>query len=57
MIDAVIVQVPELTNATRPLDELIVQTSVVELEYDLVPYVLSGLAVDVIVGFVPTSNA
>jgi hypothetical protein len=57
VIDAVIVQVPELTNATRPLDELIVQTSVVELEYDLVPYVLSGLAVDVIVGFVPTSNA
>lgn len=47
-IDAVIVQVPALTNVTSPLDELIVQTDVVELEYDLDPP--PAEAVEVIVG-------
>ncbi|NBO55094.1 MAG: hypothetical protein EBU84_11000 [Actinobacteria bacterium] len=54
-IDAVIVQVPASTNATSPLDELIVQIEVSELEYDFVPTPLD--AVEVMVGFVPTLNA
>ena len=55
VIDAVIVHVPASTNATSPDDELIVHTEVVELEYDFVP--TPAEAVDVIVGFVATSNA
>lgn len=55
-IDAVIVHVPEVTKATRPLVELTVQTDVVRLENVVVP-VLSGDAVAVAVGFVPTLNA
>jgi hypothetical protein len=42
------VQVPAETNATRPLEELMVQTLSVELEYDFVPVPAEG--VDVIVG-------
>ena len=48
--------VPASTKATKPVDELIVQTEVVELEYDLVPLPSPALAVEVIVGFVPTLN-
>jgi len=51
------VHVPASTKATKPVDELIVQTEVVELEYDLVPLPSPALAVEVIVGFVPTLNA
>ena len=47
-IDAVIVHVPALTNVTKPDDELIVHTDVVELEYDFDPPPTD--AVDVIVG-------
>jgi len=36
-IDAVIVQVPAVTNATSPDEELTVQTDVVKLEYVFVP--------------------
>lgn len=50
-------QVPASTNETRPVEALIVQTEVVELEYDFVPLPSAALAVDVIVGFVATSNA
>ncbi len=49
--------VPASTKATKPVDELIVQTGVVELEYDLVPLPSPALAVEVIVGFVPALNA
>lgn len=56
-IDAAIVHVPASTNATRPDDELIVHTEVVELEYDLVPSPTPADGVDVIVGFVATLNA
>lgn len=51
------VHVPASTNATRPDDELIVQIDVVELEYDFVPLPSPADAVEVIVGFVPASNA
>lgn len=54
---AAIVQVPASTKATSPVLELIVHTEVVELEYDLVPLPSPALAVEVIVGLVPTSNA
>ena len=57
MIEATIVHVPEVTNATSPVDELIVHTDVVELEYDFVPLPSAALAVEVIVGLVPTSKA
>lgn len=55
-IDAVIVQVPAVTNATNPEDELTVQTDVVKLEYVFVP-VSSGEAVAVADGFEATLNA
>lgn len=45
---ALIVQVPASTNVTTPVDALIVQTDVVELEYVLVP--APADAVEVIVG-------
>lgn len=48
VIVAVIVHVPASINVTTPVDELIVQTEVVELEYDFVPEPTDG--VDVIVG-------
>ena len=48
VIDAVIVHVPVVTNATKPDDELIMHTDVSELEYDFVPD--PAEAVDVIVG-------
>jgi len=51
------VQVPASTNETRPLDELIVQTDVVELEYDLVPLPSPADAVEVMVGFVAALKA
>ena len=56
-IDALIRHVPISTNVTRPDEELIVHTDVVELEYDLVPLSSPTDAVEVIVGFVPTLNA
>lgn len=56
VIDAEMVHVPESTNATRPVLELMVHTDVVELEYDFVPLPSPALAVEVIVGFVPTVN-
>lgn len=57
VISASIVQIPESTNETRPVLELIVHTEVVELEYDLVPLPTPALSVEVIVGLVPTVNA
>ena len=57
VIAAAIVQVPASTKATKPVDELIVQTDVVELEYDFVPLPSPALAVDVMVGFVPALKA
>ena len=48
VIVAVIVHVPASINVTTPVDELIVQAEVVELEYDFVPEPTDG--VDVIVG-------
>ena len=51
------VQVPASTKATSPLVELMVHTEVVELEYDFVPLPSPALAVEVMVGLVPTSNA
>jgi hypothetical protein len=57
VIEAAIVHVPALANAPRPVLELIVHTEVVELEYDLAPVPSPALAVDVIVGFVPTVKA
>ena len=48
VIEAVIVQVPASTKVTTPLEELIVQIDVVELEYDFVP--APADAVDVMVG-------
>ena len=57
VMDAEIVQVPASTNATSPDDELIVQTDVVELEYDFVPLPSAAEAVEVIVGLVAASNA
>ena len=45
-----IVQVPVSTKLTTPLDELIVQIPVVELEYDLVPELFPTDAVADIVG-------
>lgn len=57
VMEAVIVQVPASTKATSPLEELIVQTEVVELEYDLVPLPSAADAVEVIVGLVATLNA
>ena len=56
VIAAVIVQVPALTNVIRPDVASMVQTEVVELEYDLVPASLT-VTVDVSVGLVATSNA
>ena len=50
-------QVPASTKATSPDEESTVQTEVSELEYDLVPVPSAALAVDAMVGFVPTSNA
>ena len=47
-IDAVIVQVPAVTKVTTPVDVPIVQTEVVELEYDFEPPPAD--AVEVIVG-------
>jgi hypothetical protein len=56
VIAAAMVHVPASTNATRPVLELMVHTEVVELEYDFVPLPSPALAVEVIVGFVPTVN-
>ena len=56
-IVALIRHVPTSTKVTKPDEELIVHTDVVELEYDLVPLSSPTDAVDVIVGFVPTLNA
>jgi hypothetical protein len=56
VIVAEILQVPSSTNATRPDEELIVHTEVVELEYDLVPIPTPSLGVAVIVGLLMTSN-
>lgn len=56
-IDAEIVHVPADTNETNPLEELMVQTDEVELEYDLVPLPTPSDTVDVMVGFVTTLNA
>ena len=50
VMDAPIVQVPVSTKVTAPLDELIVQISVVELENDFVPEPSAADAVAVIVG-------
>jgi hypothetical protein len=51
VIKAAIVHVPAATNVTTPVDELTVQTPVVELEYDFVPLPSVELFVDdVIVG-------
>lgn len=47
-IDAVIVQVPAVTKVTTPVDVPIVQTEVIELEYDFEPPPAD--AVEVIVG-------
>lgn len=55
VIEAEISQVPVLTNATSPDDELTVHTEVFVLEYDFVP--LPADAVDVIVGLVPALKA
>ena len=55
-IDAVIVQVPAVTNATSPDEVLTVQTDVVKLEYVFVP-LSSGEAVAVADGFEATLNA
>jgi hypothetical protein len=50
-IVAAIVQVPAAMNVTTPVDALMVQTEVVELEYDFVPLASVELFVDdVIVG-------
>lgn len=57
VISAAIVQVPASTKATKPVDELIVHTDVVELEYDFVPLPSPVLAVEVIVGLVPALKA
>ena len=57
VMDAEIVQVPASTNETRPEEASIVQTDVVELEYDFVPLPTPADGVEVIVGFVPASNA
>lgn len=57
VMDAEIVHVPASTNVTSPEEESIVQIDVVELEYDFVPLPTPAEGVDVIVGFVPASNA
>ena len=57
VIDAEIVQVPVSTNATSPVEELMVHTEVSELEYDFVPFPSAADAVEVIVGFVAASKA
>jgi hypothetical protein len=57
VIEAEIVQVPAVTKATSPVLESMVHTDVSELEYDFVPLPTPALAVEVIVGLVPTSNA
>ena len=56
VIAAAMVHVPASTNATRPVLELMVHAEVVELEYVFVPLPSPALAVEVIVGFVPTVN-
>lgn len=50
LTDAVNVQVPAETKATRPVDVLIVQTEVVELAKLLTPSVVPAEGVEVIVG-------
>jgi len=42
-MDAVIVHVPASTIVTAPVEELIVHTEVVELEYDFVPPPADGV--------------
>lgn len=44
-MDAVIVHVPASTNVTTPVEELIVHTEVVELEYVFVPPPADGAEV------------
>lgn len=57
VIAEVIVHVPASTKATRPEEELMVHTEVVELEYDFVPLPTPALGVAVIVGLVPALKA
>lgn len=57
VMDAEIVHVPAVTKATSPELESMVHIEVFELEYDFVPLPSPALAVEVMVGLVPTSNA